>query len=86
MKKKIILLAALLFAVFVVRAAGPATTVVSCDILSDGSVSVAYTLAGGPAVVLLDVQTNGLSGWVSIGGANISGKGYGPEGAAGKIV
>ena len=86
MKEKSILSAAFLFAAFVARAAGPAATVVSCDSLPDGSATVSYTLAGGPAVVLFDVQTNGPAGWVSIGGENISGKGYGPEGAAGKVV
>ena len=77
---------AILLAASVARAVGPSATLVSCDSLSDGSVSVSYTLAGGPAVVLFDVQTNSPAGWASIGGRNISGKGYGPEGAAGKIV
>ena len=86
MKRKSKLSAALLFAVFVARAAGPAATIVSCNTLTDGSVSVSYTLAGAPAVVLFDVQTNSPSGWLSIGGTNISEKGYGPEGAVGKVV
>ena len=36
-------------------------------------VTVSYTLAGAPAVVTLDITTNGPNGWVSIGGENISG-------------
>lgn len=34
-------------------------------------VTISYTLANAPAVVTLDIETNGPNGWVSIGGENI---------------
>jgi len=34
-------------------------------------VTITYTLANAPAVVTLDIQTNGPNGWVSIGGEHI---------------
>ena len=36
-------------------------------------VTVNYTLLGGPAIVTVDVATNGPNGWASIGGENVSG-------------
>jgi hypothetical protein len=71
-----------------VCAAWPAASIVSVKQSASGSgaLEVAYTLSGGPAVVLFDVQTNGPAGWVSIGGENISGNGYGPEGAVNRYV
>ena len=44
------------------------------DIVQDGAtgaVTVSYTLKNAPAIITLDVCTNGPSGWASIGGANI---------------
>ncbi|MBR3922353.1 MAG: hypothetical protein IKJ45_04515, partial [Kiritimatiellae bacterium] len=35
------------------------------------SVTISYRLTGAPAVVTLDVETNGPNGWVSIGGEHI---------------
>ena len=66
--------------------AGPVATITTAEQDAQGSLTVAYTLEGGPAVVLLDVQTNSPSGWLSIGGENISGKGYEPEGAVHRVV
>ncbi len=54
------------------------------------TVTITYSLANGPAVVTLDIQTNSAeNGWVSIGGENISGgsteKGV-PRGDVNKLV
>ena len=64
-----------------------ATVACACALMADGvpeagnvsmtqdpfsrEVTITYTLANAPAVVTLDIQTNGPNGWVSIGGEHI---------------
>jgi hypothetical protein len=52
-------------------------------------VEITYTLSGAPAVVWLDIQTNGPSGWASIGVEAIYGDGFSagsPSGDANVVV
>lgn len=55
--------------------ASPVATVTSVTQAADLSVTVTYTLADGPAVVTMDVETKDANGvWKSIGGENVSGR------------
>jgi len=58
-------------AVILLAAAVPTVSVNSFDCSDAGIVTIGYSLANGPAVVTMDVETNGPSGWASIGTANI---------------
>jgi formylglycine-generating enzyme required for sulfatase activity len=51
----------------------PVVTVTSFTQADDRTVTVKYTLENAPAVVTMDVETNGPNGWVSIGGKAICG-------------
>ena len=51
----------------------PVVTVTSFSQADDRTVTVKYTLENAPAVVTMDVETNGPNGWVSIGGKAICG-------------
>ncbi len=66
----------------------PAVSDVSMSQSADRTVTVTYTLTNAPAVVTLDIQTNGTGGvWASIGGENISGVLAGvPVGDVWKVV
>lgn len=66
--------------------ASPVATVTSVTQAADLSVTVTYTLADGPAVVTMDVETKDANGvWKSIGGENVSGR-YLPSGDVFKRV
>lgn len=69
--------------------AAPEVSNVQVKDRSAGGISVSYTLAGAPAVVWMDVQTNGPSGWASIGADAIYGDGFSrgaPSGDANVVV
>ena len=67
------LLIPIAFAATVATAAvAPSVSSVSVTQQSDRTLVVGYTLVDGPAVVTFDVQTNGVSGWASVGGAALS--------------
>ena len=51
----------------------PEVTVTEFSQADDRTVTVKYSLVNAPAVVTMDVETNGPSGWVSIGGEAICG-------------
>ncbi len=51
-------------------AAAPSVTVTSLTQAADRTITVAYTLADGPAVITLDIETNS-SSWASIGGKDL---------------
>ena len=51
-------------------AAAPSVTVTSLTQAADRTITVAYTLADGPAVITLDIETNSTS-WASIGGKDL---------------
>ena len=51
----------------------PTVSNVSMSQAEDRTVTVTYTLANAPAVITMDVETNGPNGWVSIGGEGVCG-------------
>ena len=69
MKKSALTLLAITLATGVACAA-PSVTVTSFTQASDRTITIAYTLADGPAVITLDIHTNSAS-WASIGGKDL---------------
>jgi len=75
-------------AVILLAAVLPTVTVDSFTVSDSGIATIDYTLGNGPAVVTVDVETNGPSGWASIGTANIypANLKFGPSGDANRLV
>ena len=67
MRKLSFYLAAAVFVGMSVEAALPTVSNVQMSQPNGRNVLITYNLADGPAVVTLDVETNGPNGWVSIG-------------------